>query len=414
MIKRIARVTVALILGVCLCALIATLFGADLTVTGGWGVPPVLRNILSIVTFMTTVLLWVGFVFDGQWNMVLKPFLCYFIVHVIACLTLYRFIGIELSGILISYIFPLCLIMYIGIRGKIIKRTIKRTLLWVAILAPFMLAVLFIKTNFVPNWVYMGDDKQGFFAVLEVIILSFVLYMTVGESAAFNFEPFIYRGRGNDKGTGAGSNDEGKLTVQRVVQSVATAVLILVQFAVALVVCKLGGVLIEGLIASVSFAIFGLFIRPRWHLRLRQKESESKKRHYFKNFLICTFASAGLFLVIGRTVPAFNYVLSASVLLGFAAAVFFNRLEYAHDEITVLREENNAFKSASPFKCKTATAEEIRERCLSLGKDDRYADFLVAVHRSGRRQKDIAEEFGITPETVKEYKRKRTREVDEV
>jgi len=66
-----------------------------------------------------------------------------------------------------------------------------------------------------------------------------------------------------------------------------------------------------------------------------------------------------------------------------------------------------------PFRCKTASEEEIRARCLELGKSDEYANFMIAVWRSGKLQKEIAFELKIATGTVKEYKRIRTRQLDD-
>lgn len=413
MVKRVLRIAIALILGVCLCSLIATLSGTDLTVQGDWNLSMFTINMVSFATFAASMLLLVGFVFEGKWNGMLTPCIVFVAVSIIGFFTLERFIGFDWSGIVVSYVFPLCLLTYLAIRKKMIKKTVIRTLLWLAIMLPFMYAVVMIKTTFVPNWVYVEADVQGFLSTIDVIILAALLYLS-GSKKSASLEPLINIGRGNDELIDAGSDIEHSRKPRGVFRVVVSICIIIAQLAVALFICKLGGVLIEGLIASVSMAIFGLYIQPRWRFKLKRKENESNVRYFLKYFAGNTLVSAGLFFVIGRTVQHFNYMLSAAVLLGLAATMLFSQLERVLADRSALRDELAALKAKPPFQCKTATADEIRARCLSLGKPETYAEFLVDAHRSGLRQKEIAVKYGLTTETVKEYKRKRTREVDEV
>lgn len=70
-------------------------------------------------------------------------------------------------------------------------------------------------------------------------------------------------------------------------------------------------------------------------------------------------------------------------------------------------------KIRSPeFKCKTASAAELRARCLALGKNDEYARFMALVYRSGKTRKEIAGELCISEGTVKKYKHDRTIEME--
>lgn len=66
------------------------------------------------------------------------------------------------------------------------------------------------------------------------------------------------------------------------------------------------------------------------------------------------------------------------------------------------------------FNCKTATEDEIRKRCIELGKKDDYAYFMILVYRSGKTRKEIAEKFFLSEATVKKYKHDRTLELEGV
>jgi len=66
-----------------------------------------------------------------------------------------------------------------------------------------------------------------------------------------------------------------------------------------------------------------------------------------------------------------------------------------------------------PFDCATASEDAIRIRCREKGKSNEYADFLVMAHISGMTHKEIAARLGIAPKTSREYKRKRTKEIND-
>jgi len=133
----------------------------------------------------------------------------------------------------------------------------------------------------------------------------------------------------------------------------------------------------------------------------------------------CAIASYGIFIIIGlicaglsvaspymQNQPMMQIILAIAATWAWAAA---GDIQYSYSEA---QRELKQFKDKPPFRCETATADEIRARCIERGKTDEYADFLIAVHRSGKTQKEIASEHGIAPATVKEYKRKRTRELE--
>jgi len=133
----------------------------------------------------------------------------------------------------------------------------------------------------------------------------------------------------------------------------------------------------------------------------------------------CAVASYGVFLAVGliysgltltspymKNQPMVIIVLTIAATWVWAAA---GDIQYS---FVTLQHELSAFKNKPPFKCATATAEEISARCLELGKSDEYAEFMIAVYRSGKTQKEIAADYGLAAATVKEYKRKRSRELE--
>ena len=68
-----------------------------------------------------------------------------------------------------------------------------------------------------------------------------------------------------------------------------------------------------------------------------------------------------------------------------------------------------------PFKCATATAQQLRERCQALGKSKRYTDIIVAAYKKegDLTQKEIAAQYNLAPKTVREYKRLWTKELEQ-
>ena len=65
-----------------------------------------------------------------------------------------------------------------------------------------------------------------------------------------------------------------------------------------------------------------------------------------------------------------------------------------------------------PFKCATATPEEIRSKCIEKGIKDDDIDFLIKSHRLKHYRKTLAEEYMTTVDTIKNRKIILTRKLE--
>jgi predicted nucleic acid-binding protein len=169
------------------------------------------------------------------------------------------------------------------------------------------------------------------------------------------------------------------------------------QVACILAICALGAVFAEAFVIMASFIAYRLAVRRSVHLRP----------------LYCTLLSAAIFFIAASIVPSFKYSWFIPVIMAFAVIYGLYRAGVHVDKFKDMERRIDEINARPLFRCAEATAEEIRARCLEKGKSDRYADFMIAVHRSGRLHKDIAVEFEIAQSTVGQYKRERTREIDD-
>jgi hypothetical protein len=77
----------------------------------------------------------------------------------------------------------------------------------------------------------------------------------------------------------------------------------LLQWGLILFVCKIGNVLVEGVVMSGSFVVYGLFVKNRWHS---------------KSLIVCTLTTCAMFYVAARAIPAFGYTQLMPVVVGLA------------------------------------------------------------------------------------------------
>jgi len=66
------------------------------------------------------------------------------------------------------------------------------------------------------------------------------------------------------------------------------------------------------------------------------------------------------------------------------------------------------------FSCKTASEDDIKKRCLGIGKNDEEIDFAILVFRSGKKIKEIASELFVTTDAVKKRKARFKNELEAI
>lgn len=275
-----------------------------------------------------------------------------------------------------------------------------------AIINSFQFLLLFVKTgNTSFDYIDLSFTDGLFFSIDMLIFQLALLYFFKkwGEYNGFSFRMDFPRmeKRRSDKGSKklfqTAPQESDKKSLQRSVAEMKDLAL------------AYGVQIIE--LSAVGFAVFlnnRLAVFVVLYLAGFIPQRMSKKympvEYHHPNFIVCALQSILAFYMVCASVPLLNVSLFLPIISGVALA-------WGTSWFAVkLKGET----SERPFRCSTATEDEIRARCLLLGKSDEYANFLVAVHRSGRTQKEIAADFGIATATCKEYKRKRSREIENV
>lgn len=179
--------------------------------------------------------------------------------------------------------------------------------------------------------------------------------------------------------------------------AVATMISIqIVQWGIMMAICAIGNVLAEGILISLSFAVHGFIIKRRWHS---------------KSGTGCLLFCSAMFYVAAKAIPSTGYSQLIAIVIGIVLLLGLNRIDVYICEHASMSNELKRL-TEHKFCCTTANEDEIRARCLELGKNDEYANFVILAFRSGLRQKEIAAKTGLTVETVRKYKRIRRKELE--
>jgi hypothetical protein len=174
------------------------------------------------------------------------------------------------------------------------------------------------------------------------------------------------------------------------------------QAAVILGVCAAVGHRVNGLIIMLCVVAYGLIIRRRLHVGPVQ----------------CTLIEIFLITAMAVISPSYRYTIYVPVMLGFfivfilyRVRLYMDEKDVLHDALTEARIKLDTLIN-KPFRIETASADEIRARCVAHGKNDEYAEFCIMAFRSGLTRKEIAEKLHLSFNTVKEYKRIRKAELE--
>lgn len=305
-IKRLARMTLALFIAVALSAGLAHLLGADLVIYIEWMPPMSVIYVWFAVTYSITAALMAGFVFNGDWAFLRRP---------VATFVVFVFVANYFApGAVSAFVFPIGLIIALVIMKKQLKQPLAKAVLWLVFLIPFQLIMMLIRTR---NSVLLYTD--AYFAELaivtfEVIIISVCLYFIGGDNHALATKYiFCIKAEANDLHSRQGHRQGHSLKAaylwlkstpwktREFWRGIIVYILQLFQVSVVLAVCALGGVLWVGVITMIAFIAYGTIVKKRWHSN---------------SFLACTGMSAALFYGIARALPPFRYSWLLGVVFG--------------------------------------------------------------------------------------------------
>jgi len=103
-----------------------------------------------------------------------------------------------------------------------------------------------------------------------------------------------------------------------------------IQWAIVLLVCSIGDVLIEGLAITVSFVVFGTVIKRKWHSQ---------------SILICTISSAVIFYTAARFAPSYRYTQLLPVVIALLISYASYRVVVIQEDFERIKKENDDFKN---------------------------------------------------------------------
>jgi hypothetical protein len=321
----------------------------------------------------------------------------------------YLFYFIGINEMVLGTLIPFVLILLVSVKYKRVKQTIMTHVKFMVIFISYAFVSFIVRTGsfYLYNRVTLYEGTILGIDVLFLFILLYLVEVTkdgpdmvgiqqFGERLDIDYasDPVRYQ---------SVLEYQRAVGVERVVSRIIGFGLQCIQIAIVLFGCALIGLLPEGAVIIISFSVIGLIITRRWH-----PQSKTYIGGYFK----CILTSALIFMPAIYILPSLYYSWYLLIVAGFGLCYAMYTVQI-HQDISSKKDAIIAkFKEKLPFRCATATSDEIRARCLEKGKDDRYANFMVAVYRSGRLHKDIGDEFGFSEGTVNEYKRKRTKELE--
>jgi hypothetical protein len=280
-----------------------------------------------------------------------------------------------------------------SIKTKQIKQIILRYLIVNALLLLYQAMALVIKTGAIA----LGYNYQPQYVMaimyIDLIILSLAIYLKGGINSGRMGLLVVFPEAVNN----ASLDSEDLAAIERykalrgwrkVRASLSLIGFQFLQWGLVLLACAIGSVFLSGLVISAAFIIYGFVIQRRWH----------------SNSLVwCTLSAVAMFFVAASVTPSFKYTEFLPILVALALIYGLYRIaiyaEKYHSTVSKLNEYLN-----KTFTCATASAEELRERCLAIGKSDEDIEFAIDVFRSGKPYKTIADERCVTPQAVKKRK----------
>ena len=395
--QKLLRLTIILFVVVTVFSYIQWLLGyKGFLLTGEIEIPNFLVYGISFIVLSVNTILSIALILNIYNKKVIyisTPLLFLFVIFS------FLFGNTVITTILLPMIYTLVLAKII----KDFRSNLIRFFKYYSIIIAYQLVSLFIKFGAFMLWKQSFNVYQALVYSIDYLIFMSILFCSGGIkhygmaiSAKLVFFPQGVESPKRDMEDLQAENNFLSLTGWRRIGAIVTLVgFQILQWTIILAVCRLGNVFYEGLIISGSFIAYGFIIRYRWHS---------------SSVIICTLMSTLLFYVSAKACIPFVYSQFLPVLIGLLCIYSLYRVAIYSDEHGDMRKQLATPKKM--FRCKTATEEEIRARCIELGKKDDYINFMLLAYRSGKTRKEIAKEFFISESTVKKYKHDRTIELE--
>lgn len=411
--RRILTVTTILSTVIVLFSFIGFYLGYDgLLVIGTLELPSWVYGVSKLFVYFIQYTLITCFIVDEYTYHVLYTSVVITITNIISAIVIVYFNVNPFAKLLFSSIVPFVIIFIAATKHSNFKSAGKRTLITISIIGAYQVLALITKTGAFILGYNPLTQYQWLVCSIDLVIVIILIFTTGGEKHVLgqilgrntwkcNIFPEEVNVVKNDDEDRATQLEFDALTGFRRIRAVSLFIgFQIIQWTIILFMCALGNVLIEGTVITVSFVVHGSIIKRRWHS---------------KSIVICTLVSALMFYVAARAIPAFGYTQLFPVIVGiillytmYRIAVYVDKNETTKEELLVYLQSTKP----KPFCCDTATEEEMRTRCRSLGKSKEYEQFCVLAFTYKERRKDIAAQLFLAESTVKEYKRVRRKELE--
>ena len=426
MLKRVARLTLGLLIAVVLVEMATGLLGRCTFAAHETELSQRQVYMFNIASYLISTSLSIGFCLRVRIKNVKIP-IAVVTITALAVFFIFRQVNEGVANAVIQYGIPTASITILAIKHKKGKQVAIDFFVWAVFSMLFGALLSYIRHGYV-NLVHTDGV---YLATIELIIISTALYVAGGESVEKTISAIkhklstmlVYFMRKHGRGAGSWKDSipakeseaykDGETVLQQLIayyrfyswrtwefwKGIMIMLFQLFVTAAGLFICYQMGHFEIGLTFVVSFTIAVRVVFKTWV--------------HANTPIQCAFLTIFMVFHIVSGIAHFGHIsLFAAVLYGVGFGWVAYEIGKWKRKAVSDAEFRERHEAKPPFKCATATAEEIRARCLAKGKSDEYASFLVDAWRSGMFHKEIGQKYGFSSATSKEYKRKRTREIE--
>lgn len=349
----------------------------------------IVGEILTFLLFIVNMFFLSGICLKGGIKQNIKVALCF-----VPILFVSGFIKIDISYK--SFVLPF---VYVLVWGFILKKPVnvlKSIVLTYVIIALYQYVSTYIKLNTFYFSYIKVNFIQGFLYSIDLLIFMVILlivrggtdvWLVLGNTDKYSLSAekvnFVQQDSDDDEAIDALRKLIGK---ERIIATILLAGFQLLQLFIVLGVSLLGNTLAECAIIHLSFWLFGIIFKDRWHS---------------KSLVVCTCASAAIFYTASKVSLPFSISIFVPIIIGLLISYALFRVALHYRE----------WERKDLFDISTCTEIQMRDKCRAMGKGKEYADFCVMAFVEKRRRKEIAEIIGCAEETVKKYKQLRKKEL---
>ncbi|MCL2053800.1 MAG: hypothetical protein FWG90_05075 [Oscillospiraceae bacterium] len=331
-IKKILNLTLCLFLFSALCCFVAFHLGFRVfLIEGDLNIPAWLEFSLTAVLFYINLFLIGSFIIDEyNFRTALKLMLPYFGFD-LACSILIE--NAYSYAFLFTGVLPFVYMLVLSFKRKNFKSAVKRLCRAYMIIAIFQVITEIYKLN-----IFKVGFDFSFFQLLiltiDLVVFLIVIYCTGGVKYALGKYHILSENIQTPK---LDSEDLAEIEACKQLRGFkrikAISLLLsfqLIQWAIVLLVCSIGDVLIEGLAITVSFVVFGTVIKRKWHSQ---------------SVLVCTISSVVIFYTAARFAPSYRYTQLLPVVIALLISYASYRVVVIQDEFERIKKENDDFKN---------------------------------------------------------------------